>query len=254
MMQAAFCLDELESQLANTDKEQEAAQAPGSESATRNSDVVPSHELAAYLERDGEFQRVPNALMEQVSARIDELEKELATVTKDAARYRWLRTLPTCDPQGPSNPAVFDAWVDANVAAAEGANSASDAYPQERVDAVTQAGMEALRKNRDHPDFAPGLALTAGAVCGKCGFTYWEHHGHIIACPRCECAHLRAVVDADTALDAKRYRWLRINIGDWFLSLPWYSKYPVIPLADQLDTAIDTAITQAGQPEQDTPK
>ena len=80
-----------------------------------------------------------------------------------------------------------------NVADAPASSAASDAYPQERVDEVTQAGMDALRKNRDHPDFAPGLALTAGAVCGKCGFTYWEHHGHIIACPVCECNSLRIV-------------------------------------------------------------
>jgi hypothetical protein len=43
----------------------------------------------------------------------------------------------------------------------------------------------------DHPNFAPGLALTAGGVCAKCGFTYWEHRGHIIACPVCKCARLQ---------------------------------------------------------------
>jgi hypothetical protein len=40
----------------------------------------------------------------------------------------------------------------------------------------------------------PELALTAGGICGKCGFTYWEHHGHIIACPVCECERLRAAL------------------------------------------------------------
>jgi hypothetical protein len=45
----------------------------------------------------------------------------------------------------------------------------------------------------------PSLALTAGGVCGKCGFTYWAHRGHIIACPVCECERLRAVADAAKA-------------------------------------------------------
>jgi hypothetical protein len=42
----------------------------------------------------------------------------------------------------------------------------------------------------------PDLMLTAGGVCAKCGFTYWEHRGHIIACPVCENERLRAVAEA----------------------------------------------------------
>jgi hypothetical protein len=95
-------------------KESEAEQTPGSESATRNSDVVPSHESA---------------------------------------------------------PA-----------------SGPDAYPQERVDAVTQAGMDALRQNR--------LQATprTDAVAD-----FWDRTTELCRQLERECARLRAVAEAAKA-------------------------------------------------------
>lgn len=34
-----------------------------------------------------------------------------------------------------------------------------------------------------------------GALCGACGFRYFEHNGHVVACPRCEVQRLRKLIN-----------------------------------------------------------
>jgi hypothetical protein len=177
--------------------------------------------------------RVPTSLIVKATASLDDLERQLATAKTEPASG-WARQVSLESIKGYLGPArrgilsdrewlkiierLHQLWISKESEAAQEVldgkttmQSSSettaepapapgqDAYPQERVDAVTQAGIEALLKNRDHPDFSPGLALTVGGVCAKCGFTYREYRGHIIPCPVCECASLRAVAKAAKA-------------------------------------------------------
>lgn len=57
---------------------------------------------------------------------------------------------------------------------------------------------------------------------------------------------------------AQRYSYLRVNIGMFIYNLPWRDNYPLIPLGNQLDAAIDAALdSRTGgndQSTQDTPE
>lgn len=47
--------------------------------------------------------------------------------------------------------------------------------------------------------------LGCGAQCGKCGFQYWEHNGHIVQCPKCEVENLSKIIQ-DIATQANQIR------------------------------------------------
>ena len=50
------------------------------------------------------------------------------------------------------------------------------------------------------PPTGPLVMMDAGGQCATCGFLYWEHNGHIIACPVCENAALKVRLRAARSL------------------------------------------------------
>jgi hypothetical protein len=149
-------------------------------------------------EPNGEFQRVPNALLEQCNARIDDLERQLATVAQE--------TIERCAKVALSR---FEYSIATAIRALKESEQAQVVHGSAQADAAdprgpNEATLDAAPAPASGPAIRvpwrnPALALTAGGVCAKCGFTYWEHNGHIIACPVCECERLRAVADAANA-------------------------------------------------------
>ena len=55
--------------------------------------------------------------------------------------------------------------------------------------------------------------LGAGATCASCGFRYWEHRGHIIACPVCALAIAQHRADAALAVADSLRRVFGVEIA-----------------------------------------
>ena len=63
-----------------------------------------------------------------------------------------------------------------------------------RIEAELSAAQSALAEKERELEQIMKVKLPIGGQCATCGFRYWEHKGHIIACPLCrvEAAEARA--------------------------------------------------------------
>jgi hypothetical protein len=163
MMRAAFCLDELEKQLIAADAE--LANVTFGEAAGQRERII----------AQAECERCATICEEQNKFTPWQDKEHYKMAAQCAYAIRALAPRAAKDPE---------------------ATQEGDQFKE--AHSLTR-GMPAPASGPDRPDFAPGLALTAGGVCAKCGFTYWEHRGHLIACPVCENERLRAVADAAKA-------------------------------------------------------
>jgi uncharacterized Zn finger protein (UPF0148 family) len=97
-------------------------------------------------------------------------------------------------------PSLVEAW--ANARSLDGEDAAKVAEARQCAQAMREWLQLRLGKS-ERPIGLSHLLIgaLAGGECSTCGFRYFEHHGHIIPCPRCEAERLDKLIKSPEVAD-----------------------------------------------------